>query len=339
MKVESLSLRNFQVHKFLRLDLSPTITTIVGPTDSGKSAILRGLRWALLNDLAGDDFIREGEDNTVVIVRTSDNHKIGRGKGKDGNIYRMDDMEAFKAFGQDVPEPIKHFLQVSEVNFQGQHDSPFWFSETAGEVSRQLNSIIDLGIIDTALANISTRLRSANERHDVCTERLKQIEDDLERLTLQRLRIAQFERLKAAQKELAEASSRHAVFNGFIEMLENYVRRYKTEQDRLEATEALLETAETARSAARHCVNLTSIVRSLESLKQVVEPPDFVPVEKAWNKYQIINEQVDAFASTIDALSLSITNALSLSKAAQQAEKEFHEATKDETCPLCGNPM
>ena len=132
--LRSLHIKNFQVHTDLKIEFSPTITSIKGPTDSGKSSVLRALRWVCLNDMAGEAFIREGACSVLALLRIGD-RKIGRGKGQIGNVYRLDDRE-FKAFGQgNVPQEIAQVLQLNEINFQGQHDAPFWFAETAGEVS------------------------------------------------------------------------------------------------------------------------------------------------------------------------------------------------------------
>ncbi len=68
MRLVSLQLVNFQVHTGLIIDFSPGITTIVGPTDHGKSSILRALRWVCLNDLSGEQFIREGRKSCAVCL-------------------------------------------------------------------------------------------------------------------------------------------------------------------------------------------------------------------------------------------------------------------------------
>ena len=72
MILKSIKLINFQTHQEVKLDLSPTITTIKGPTDSGKSSVLRALRWVCLNDIPGDEFIREGATCARVILRAGD---------------------------------------------------------------------------------------------------------------------------------------------------------------------------------------------------------------------------------------------------------------------------
>lgn len=198
MKFNAIELRDFQCHKNLEIALSPKITSITGRTDAGKSAILRALRWACLNDFPGDDFIRDGAKQVTVTAHTIKN-SVERSKGIGGNLYKLNTDE-FKSFGQSVPEPIAKVLNLNEINFQGQMDSPFWFSLSAPEVSRQLNRVIDLSIIDTALSNIAAEVRRAQERKTVSEERLKKAELELERLEPQRQRIYDFQSLKKLRK-------------------------------------------------------------------------------------------------------------------------------------------
>ena len=49
---------------------------------------------------------------------------------------------------------------------------PFWLSETPGEVSRQLNAIVDLDIIDDALSAVASNVRKTQTMADVCKDRL-----------------------------------------------------------------------------------------------------------------------------------------------------------------------
>ena len=47
--IKSIHLRNFQRHKKLDIDLSEGVNVIVGPSDIGKTAILRALYWLRFN--------------------------------------------------------------------------------------------------------------------------------------------------------------------------------------------------------------------------------------------------------------------------------------------------
>ena len=156
--IDHLLIQNFQKFSRLRVDFDPQITVLVGPSDTGKSTTLRALRWVGLN-AAGDSFIKHGERGTTVQV-FAEGRKITRRRGDNVNTYLLDDAE-FKAFGVRVPDPIQSVLNLSPLNFQDQHDAAYWFSTTAGEVSRQLNAIVDLSVIDESLSAISKRIRSS----------------------------------------------------------------------------------------------------------------------------------------------------------------------------------
>src|SRR5689334_12410955 len=110
MQVRKLSLSNFQAHEWLEIEFSPTITSIQGESDRGKSAVLRALRWVCLNDFAGAEFIRRGASEAEVSLR-SGKLVITRKRGTKENTYSLD-AHQFKAFGNGVPEPIAQQLKL-----------------------------------------------------------------------------------------------------------------------------------------------------------------------------------------------------------------------------------
>jgi DNA repair protein SbcC/Rad50 len=143
--LKSIALKNFQQHKKLKLEFGP-ITVFVGQNGKGKSTIIRALKWAMLNKPRGTDIIRWGAKDCAVGIEFDDHTLIRRRTGRD-NFYFLDN-EELKAFGSDVPEPIANILDVSELNFQGQHDSSFWLSLTPSAVTKELNRIVDMSAID-----------------------------------------------------------------------------------------------------------------------------------------------------------------------------------------------
>jgi exonuclease SbcC len=198
--IEKVKLRNFQRHRAKVLVLSPEITTITGSTDAGKSALLRALRWALLNDKPNADFIRWGAKFAKVIALVN-GFRLARIQRPGRNEYRMN-KQVFRSFGTGVPDPIRAALACSEINFQGQHDPAFWFSLSPGEVSRQLNAVIDLSVIDEALGKVSASVRSASERKRLSEEDLAKVKEERRLLAGQRSRRDEFKRLEEAYEEV-----------------------------------------------------------------------------------------------------------------------------------------
>jgi len=171
-----LLLTNFQKHKEKQVKLDPLVTTIIGPSDTGKSSIIRALRWAALNKPAGDSFIRKGAKGATVAVEI-DEQRIVRGRGTGGNMYFLGD-EEFKAFGNGLPQPIQDHLNLEDFNFQGQHDPPYWFCLSSGQVSRELNRIVNLDKIDSILKKIQMMKTRASMAMSVAAERLEKAREE-----------------------------------------------------------------------------------------------------------------------------------------------------------------
>jgi len=170
--LESVALRNFQAHKDLTLTFGPQLTTLIGITEAGKSTILRALRWVCLNEFDGPagSFVRWGK-KSVSVTLVIDGRGLTRSKSDKGNVYILDG-KTFKAVGEKVPDEVAGFLKLADVNFQGQLDPHFWFSDRPADVSRSLNRIVNLEKIDTALAAASTRVRRAKLEAEVSQTRL-----------------------------------------------------------------------------------------------------------------------------------------------------------------------
>lgn len=156
--ISQLTIKNFQSHKNTELAFRSGVNCVIGPSDSGKSAILRALLWVATNRPSGESFRSNWGGDTRVEVRTSDRNSIVRIRGKGSNQYILDEC-ILSGIGTDVPAEVVKVLNLSSVNIQHQLDAPFLLSETTGEVARQLNAIANLDIIDAATTNIAREVR------------------------------------------------------------------------------------------------------------------------------------------------------------------------------------
>lgn len=161
--INSLKLTNFQGHAETEIQLDPVLTAITGSSDAGKSAIIRAIKWLVYNKPSAgkpSNWIKSGEDSSVICNTGATN--VTRIKGKSGNGYNLGDKE-FRAIGTDIPEDVSEFLDMSDINFAGQHDAPFLLSMTPGEVGRYLNKLIDLDVIDDVLQSANSSKRKVND--------------------------------------------------------------------------------------------------------------------------------------------------------------------------------
>lgn len=181
--IERILLRNFQRHRKLTINLESGVTTIVGRSDAGKSAILRALRWVCLNKPQGTSFIRRGQKNAVVTVDVK-NGSIKRTRGPSRNEYAVSGQSSgtYKAFGTGVPEPVGRILNVSDVNFQRQHDPPFWLSEIPSQLAKLLNEVVDLSLIDDATNRVNREVRDAESEIKIAETMLAEARSQREQL-------------------------------------------------------------------------------------------------------------------------------------------------------------
>lgn len=178
--IQSIKLRNFQVHESFDLELDPGCTTLIGASRRGKSSVLRGLRWLAFNRPAGNAFVRHGEEGCRVAVKV-DGKKITRSKDGNGNLYAVDGKK-LAAFRTGVPEEIAKLLNLSELNFANQHSNPYWLLSSPSEVSRELNAVVNLDLIDRAMGKVAGFVRKAKGEAEHVRNRLKAAKEDRSRL-------------------------------------------------------------------------------------------------------------------------------------------------------------
>ena len=152
--IKKVILENFQSHKYTEIEFDQYLNVIVGPSDHGKTAIIRALKWALFNEPSGDFFIREGEKECSVTVIFSDNTKVKRSRSKSKNAYYLYDKKGkemiFEGFGTTVPQEIINKTsmrkieldssQSNSINISEQLEGPFCFQK---RMQQELMQLVD----------------------------------------------------------------------------------------------------------------------------------------------------------------------------------------------------
>lgn len=331
--LKSLKLYNFQAHRKRLIQFDPAITTIRGRTDVGKSAVLRALRWLALNDTAGDEFVTWGADEAVAIVELVHNEiaaKVVRRKGRE-NVYKLNG-QVFKAFGAGkVPDVVAEVLGLSEINFQKQHDKPFWLDDPAGEVSRQLNRVIDLVVIDTAMSNAAKMVRTARERVSVSEDRLREKRMREMEASAGTTRIEKFKVVKVQYARLAKIKSDHDRLEEVIQMADSI--DVPALERRSDQAGLLFQKALRLRNLSGAHSRLAEIVEGIEECDRVIrEVPDLRPLEAKWHALQQARPRWESLWSLVSDLEelddLVAQNEL--------AAKQWAEELKKRACPTCG---
>jgi len=175
MNISNITITNFQSHHNTVIEPAPAgqLTVIVGPSDTGKSAIIRALRWLYYNEPQGADFITVGKKQCSVAIASGEPDDANavrvmriRDTGK-GNQYNING-QTFGGFGVTVPQEVQDITGVRPViigdkaenlNLAEQLDGPFLGkSISAPARAKALGKLIGTERVDTASKKIGTDL-------------------------------------------------------------------------------------------------------------------------------------------------------------------------------------
>ncbi|MCK9442915.1 MAG: AAA family ATPase [Tissierellaceae bacterium] len=191
--IEKVILKNFQSHKHTVIEFDNRLNVIVGPSDSGKTAVLRGIRWVLYNEPTGDYFIREGEKESSVTIEFNNGIKIIRARSKSKNTYTMYDSKGketvFEGFGTTVPEEIIDATEIHKIlldrdvaksiNLSDQLEGAFLLSERPSIRSNSIGRLVGVNIIDDALRETLKDSRNLSVNKKNTEEQLSDLQKEL----------------------------------------------------------------------------------------------------------------------------------------------------------------
>lgn len=259
--LEKLITRNFQRHKKLVLELDPQVTTLVGSTDAGKSAVLRLLRWIATNRPSGDAFMRHGADYVSGTLHV-DGHVIKRQRSGGHNAYYVDDQE-YQAFGTGIPDEVAGLLNIDEVSWQGQLDPPFLFALTAAETARELNRVVALDLIDAVLATLAAEVRRSSDAVKNSEDRLREAQERHRMLSWVEEADAALRELEAVEGQRQEAQIEVDDLQTLLEYVTEATAQRDAAQETIIALEELVAAGERAQAAQRDLDALQALVEEV----------------------------------------------------------------------------
>lgn len=244
-----ISLHNFQCHKTLDLELEK-ITTLVGPSDSGKTAVLRAIDWVCYNKGRTALLLRRGAEDVTVRLDV-DGHTITR--STKNNSYQFNE-QLFSTIGRVMPAEIVSFLKMTDDNVQRQHDYLYWFAQNGAGVVSNLNKLVDLTKLEAWVKTGMAFDRQFKERETYLTVRN-------EELTVQENSLKPYEALNPV---LAALESAYAVIG----------QKTKILTELTDLTTQYHTTEEQCSVMADFVADLTSLSQSWDHLCQVKKTID-----------------------------------------------------------------
>lgn len=339
--ISKVKIRYFTTHKKCDIEFGPHVTTLTGSSATGKSTILRAIRFAAMNKPSGDKMISWGEDKTSVRLFI-DKKKITRRKGKGVNLYKLTGYkDPFKAFGRDnVPQPIADLVNMGDLNFQGQHDKPFWFCESPPEVSRQLNKIVNLEVIDRTLSNIDGGIRDAKAEIKLTTKRLEDAEEQKKELAFAVSLDADLIRIEKLEKASREKAVESVRLGDIVKSGAKYRRDRKKARRLAVGGQMAMEKGSEWREIRDEAESLEIVLNSACQEAKTIEacPPDIKSLEavaKVLQDHETLREELHDLVLEIETGEKQLCEK---TKRTATLQSDLTKVSKG-VCPICQRPM
>ena len=358
--IQSLKIQNFQSHKESSLEFVPGLNVIVGSTDSGKTSIIRALRWLVWNRPGGEAFRSDWGGITSVEIKINERNSIESGAHKDYtliqrlksdkyNQYFLNGTDnLFQGFGSNVPEKIAEILNITEVNLQMQLDAHFLLSKSPGEVAAYFNRIAHLEKIDTVTRYIMSGLRDLERSQKQDVKEIETLEEEFTTYDYLDKVEAELEVLEDLEKNWETKtktlnSLEHTInqiegTNTDIEQHDRTLSLKKPVEELLELHEKKVDTWLLLEHIKEACEEISKIDADLEYHQNIlIAIPNHVDLLLDLHKQRNTKEEYQESLSTLlESIYSHDTFIKNYKKDLEKMEAEFHE-NLGEICPLCGN--
>lgn len=208
--IKKIEIENFQSHRHTIIEFVNGLNVITGPSDNGKTAIIRALKWVLYNEPKGSDFIRQGENRCKVSILLDNDVIITREKYKNRNSYiikRPNGEELrFEGFGNDIPLEVlkEHGIRkiyidpnsTESINIAEQLESPFLLSEPGTIKAKAIGKLIGVHYVDTAIKLVDRDLQKLDNQRKETIESIDDLSSKLDQysdlpIILEKIKIKQ----------------------------------------------------------------------------------------------------------------------------------------------------
>ncbi len=246
--IKKVILENFQSHKNTTIRFNNQLNVIVGPSDSGKTAILRGIKWALYNEPSGDYFIRQGENYCSVSVIFSDSTKVKRYRSKSKNTYYLYDSnnneQIFEGFGTSVPKEIIEKTGIEKIlldsdtsnaiNLSDQLEGPFLLSQRGSVRASSIGRLVGVDLIDESLRETLRDVRNLSIKEKNINKTILDLEKELKEYEyLQELEI-KINSLDLLKNEISEKENLKKVYEKNLNKFNILIKDKKTIMNNIE---------------------------------------------------------------------------------------------------------
>ncbi|ACX52839.1 SMC domain protein [Ammonifex degensii KC4] len=201
-KIRRIILENFQSHRYTEIELSPTVTVLVGESDRGKSAVVRALRWLFYNRPQGEGLVRAGSHRCRVAVELEDGLLVEREREGKTNRYciKYPDGKSLRleSPGRSVPKEVEELTGIKpysignqslELHLAHQLDPPFLLRESPSVRAQVIGQIAGADLFQRAAkaalreqSQWQGRIKSLEESVAALRKKISPLQEELPQL-------------------------------------------------------------------------------------------------------------------------------------------------------------
>lgn len=282
--ITKVSIQGFQSHADTVLVLKPGVNAITGPSDNGKSAVLRALRWALWNEAPEGDWMRKGCTLAQVGIWFSDGATILRERDKKRNKYVVSlpgqEDKTLVDFGTDLPAEVLQAHGMRPVpfdprrpavlNYASQLEAPFFLTASAPERARILGRLAGVHYVDLAKSSANSDALAISKEIRKTEAQAAAVDDEL----------AGYVDLDDQEQGVAQAEE-------LLREIQPIMGRIETLQGLLAATRTIVAAmAETEQSLKRFRIAESSGIMLVEAENAQLRLRPLVTLRVTWTRVQ-----------------------------------------------------
>ena len=356
-----VTIDNFQSLGHVELDLQG-LTVITGPSDRGKSALVRAIEGALFN-LPGDYFVRTGAQFAGVELEWP-GHKVVWAKGGGKNLFEIDG-QTYAKVGKDAPPRLQELgfrdeligaRQKEDGSTDGgkwvrpqiahQFDGIYLLDEPGPFINEVIVKLSRLGVLQRALRQCSLDHRQAKALLKTREGDLKFATDAAEQLAeAPRLR-ARLDALVTHADEIDEQRRLMLAVRGLVERRASALARSQRQLP------AVAVSPETVAGMVQQYQQIPQVRAQLARRARLKQLPKALPAAKVLPDspaYAALQEKATQYTRLASLVGMRIMRATALTstelvlKAATQRVQEAMAAVerfREESplCPVCARP-
>lgn len=189
--INEIFVEGFQSHTNSHFNLGNGLNVITGPSDSGKTAIIRAVRWVAFNEPQGEAFVNESVGHATVAIHLDNGIIISKHRRKGKTSYRIqtdpgDEGSVFEK--SEVPEEVKQLLGITKqtfgdfvtaLNFAFQLEAPFLISETPSSGAKVLGKLAGTEAVDLAVKSVSKDTYAARQERLLAEKEIERLAGNL----------------------------------------------------------------------------------------------------------------------------------------------------------------